>query len=170
MSKEYDDYLKQHISGVQKAGQWLEDNLPEVIEKLTVDERSAFKKGLILHDLSKTGPEEYKPYNDYFYGKKTNEVKEAFDYAWLHHIHRNPHHWQYWCLIQDDDGTKCLEMPKHYALEMICDWWSFSWKSGNLYEIFDWYDKHKNIQLHDNTREYVRDILDKIKLKLDETK
>ena len=33
-----------------------------------------------------------------------------------------------------------LEMPYDYIIEMICDWWSFSWQSGNLYEIFKWYE------------------------------
>lgn len=58
---------------------------------------------------------------------------------------------------------------KIYILEMICDWWAFSWKSENLYEIFDWYDKHKaNIKLSDKTRKAVEDILAKIHSKLDE--
>lgn len=53
---------------------------------------------------------------------------------------------------------------------MICDWWSFSWKSGNLYTIFDWYDEHKNYMiLSDDTRKIVEDILSKIKEVLDES-
>ena len=52
---------------------------------------------------------------------------------------------------------------------MIGDWWSFSWKTGNLYEIFDWYDTHKNrMILSEHTRELVEEILEKIKVKLDE--
>ena len=52
---------------------------------------------------------------------------------------------------------------------MICDWWSFSWKSGNLHEIFDWYKMHeKHMILSDYTRKTVEDILDKIKNKLAE--
>ena len=53
--------------------------------------------------------------------------------------------------------------------EHICDWWAFSWKSKNLYGIFDWYGKHKaNIKLSDTTRKTVEDILGKICSKLDE--
>ena len=122
-----------------------------------------YKQGL-AHDLSKYGAEEYSAYDNYFYGKKTEDVKRAFDYAWLHHIHNNPHHWQYWVLINDEDGTKALEMPEEYALEMVCDWWAFSHKSGNLKEIFDWYKSHKkNMILHEKTRKFVEDLLDKIK-------
>ena len=62
-------------------------------------------------------------------------------------------------------------MPYNYIIEMICDWWAFSWKSGNLYEIFDWYDKHKEYMiLHNSTRKSVEYILNRIKEKLDADK
>jgi predicted small metal-binding protein len=51
---------------------------------------------------------------------------------------------------------------------LISDWWAFSHKSGNLYEIFDWYKDHtKKMILHKNTKKLVEDILDKIKAELD---
>ena len=59
-------------------------------------------------------------------------------------------------------------MPKADVYEMICDWWAFSHKSGNLYEIFDWYKSHKkNMILHSNTKKLVEDTLEKIKEALD---
>jgi hypothetical protein len=53
---------------------------------------------LIIHDWSKLTPAEWGPYVRSFYGKqgRTPEVRAAFDAAWLHHQHRNPHHWQHW--------------------------------------------------------------------------
>ena len=60
-------------------------------------------------------------------------------------------------------------MPYCYILEMICDWWSFSWSQGKLDEIFNWYDEHsKYMKLAPDTRKTVEDILDKIKVKLNE--
>ena len=60
-------------------------------------------------------------------------------------------------------------MPYHYILEMICDWWAFSWSKGDLTEIFSWYDSHKKyIKLHNNTRSIVEEILGLIKDKLEE--
>ena len=54
-------------------------------------------------------------------------------------------------------------------LEMIADWWSFSWRSGNLREVFGWYDEHKSrIVLHPSTQEYVESVLGEIGEKLDE--
>ena len=60
-------------------------------------------------------------------------------------------------------------MPKEYIIEMICDWWAFSWTKGNLYEIFNWYDERKAyMKLSDKTRNAVEDILERIRNKLDE--
>lgn len=59
-------------------------------------------------------------------------------------------------------------MPVNYILEMICDWWAFSWTKGNLFEIFNWYDEHKkHMKLASNTRKQVEDILRQIKEKLE---
>lgn len=159
MSTKYTQYIIEHKENVLKAYLWLKEH---GIMELTIDEQ------INIHDMSKYTEEEYDPYDAYFYGNKTKKVQEEFDYAWLHHIHNNPHHWQYWVLINDEDGTKALEMPENYVIEMISDWWAFSHKSGNLYEIFDWYKKNKKRQiLHENTRKLVEEILDKIKAELD---
>ena len=105
-------------------------------------------------------------YDEYFYGAGKNE--NEFNYAWLHHIHNNPHHWQYWILREDDGDTIPLEMPYNYIIEMILDWWSFSWKSNNLYEIFNWYDEHKKTMiLNENTKIIVESILKDMKEILD---
>ena len=131
MSQEYTQYIIEHKKNVEKAYHWL-------IDHGILDIRESIPSLCIEHDVSKYQPEEYDAYDAYFYGG--NRIKKAesdFNYAWLHHIHNNPHHWQYWVLINDDDGIKALEMPENYVYEMICDWLSFSHKTGNLYEIFD---------------------------------
>lgn len=161
MSAEYTQYIVEHKANVEKAYHWLFDHN-------ILDIHTARPTQIISHDLSKYQPEEYDAYDHYFYGNKTEAVKRDFDYAWLHHIHNNPHHWQYWVLVNDEDGTKALEMPEEYAIEMVCDWWAFSHKSGNLKEIFDWYESHKkNMILHEKTKKFVEDLLDKIKKELD---
>lgn len=173
MSAEYDFYLEQHKMNVAKGYRWLADNLPEVLD---IDMRYSCLERLICyeHDKSKTEQDEYLAYDAYFYGNnKSYQVVQDYDYAWLVHLHRNPHHWQYWVLINDDpkEGEVCLDMPYNYIIEMICDWWSFSWKTENLYEIFKWYDERKeHIKLSDKTRKTVDNILGKIKKKLDEMK
>ena len=167
MSYKYDEYLKNHRANVQKGLDWLKENLPDLIEDNNVDKYVGPE-----HDLSKDQPDEYEAYDKYFYGgNKSYQVVEDFREAWLKHIHRNPHHWQYWVLINDDpnEGEICIEMPGTYVVEMICDWWAFSWAKGDLFEIFKWYEERKNyIKLHDRTRIFVESTLDSIKYKLKE--
>ena len=182
MSSKYDDYLTNHIKNVEKGYNYiLEKGLFKV---LGIENLDGFEGWSITnHDKSKYSLEEYEAYDNWFYGNKSHDAKVKFEMAWLHHIHNNPHHWQYYLLREDDPKCviigpengpgavshsenigediewindfyaqvtmKCLEIPDNYILEMVCDWWSFSWKSGNLLEIFDWYDAHKNrITMH----------------------
>lgn len=164
MSKEYTDYLKDHIYYVKRAVNWIVDNLYPDLDDIVLQDLMFI---VYRHDVSKFKPEEYDYYDQWFYGKNPN--KEDFDYAWLHHIHNNPHHWQYWVLINDDGSSTALEMGEVFVIEMISDWWSFSLKRGNLYEIFSWYDENKDhMILHPNTRAMVESILDRIRQKLDE--
>jgi hypothetical protein len=74
-------------------------------------------------------------------------------------------------LINDDpgEGMVVLDMPYNYIIEMICDWWAFSWAKGNLREIFNWYDEHEDyMKLSEKTRKIVVNILQELKLKIDE--
>lgn len=170
MSWEYNNYLEEHISNVKKGFDWLSENLPSIIWKGVGLDISY--GNITVHDKSKYDPEEYVAYDRYFYGgNRSFLVIQEFNKAWLQHIHNNPHHWQHWVLINDDeeDGTVAIEMPYRYIIEMICDWWSFSWKNEKLNEIFDWYEQHKDrMILADRTRKTVEDILEKIREKLEE--
>jgi hypothetical protein len=159
MSTEYNNYILSHVENVKKAYNWLVEH--EIVSNSLMTQ-------IALHDVSKWRSEEYTAYDNYFYGKKTEKVKVEFNYAWLHHIHNNPHHWQHWLLQEDEGKLKALEMPKEYVIEMICDWWSFSWKKDKLTEIFDWYATNKpKMILHQNTLQLVENILTKIRNKVE---
>lgn len=166
MSAEYDKYLNEHRANVKKGYEWFKTHLPELLDG-DYDRQIG-----IGHDTSKNQKDEYDAYDAYFYGhRKTPQVCSEFNVAWLKHIHRNPHHWQHWILINDDpeNGNLAIEIPTNYVVEMICDWWAFSWQKKDLNEIFKWYDQHKDyIEFHPKTRKLVEDILDKIKTKLEE--
>lgn len=168
MSNQYDIYLHNHRENVRKGFEYIRDNLPELLKDgVDYEWQICFN-----HDKSKDDPEEYNAYDKYFYGgNQSYKVVQDFRFAWLRHIHHNPHHWQYWILINDDpdEGEIIMEMPHMCIIEMICDWWAFSWSKDNLYEIFDWYEKHKGyMMLHEDTRDLVEEILSEIKAKLDE--
>ena len=157
MSAEYDDYLAQHQANITAGFNWIANNLPQYITK-----HEDMKYQILCHDDSKRKPDEYIAYDNHFYGSKSNNSEDNFNVAWLKHIHRNPHHWQHWILINDDPklGEIILPMPLEYIVEMVCDWWTFSWKQNNLTEIFKWYEEHrKYIKLHPDTRKTVELIL-----------
>lgn len=179
MSKEYDLYLTEHIGNVQKGWDWMRTNLlPEIDEWIARTYRDTtpvidiygINALMDKHDQSKYEREEYIPYDDYFYGpsatRGSHATVEAFNTAFLRHIHKNPHHWQYWVLVHDDPDEKfeAIEMPLNYIFEMICDWWTFSWKANDLNEVFQWYEDHKaHMILHNRTKKTVEYILTAMK-------
>lgn len=136
----------------------------------------------LVHDLSKFSPAEWGPYVDYFYGGPWPDrlptdfryqfgdqytkgwVQRRFDAAWLTHIHRNPHHWQHYVLLEDSGAVKVLEMPRPHRLEMIADWWGAGRALGGkppagadrYAELRAWYVANKDkMQLGLRTREMV---------------
>ena len=147
MSVEYDNYIREHRENLKKGLEWMQQNLSDSLIDGTVMADALINAE--AHDESKYSKEEYDAYDAYFYGgNKTYEVTQAFNYAWLSHIHHNPHHWQHWVLLEDDPRPgavgQVMEMPLVYIYEMIADWWTFSWRNGNLMEIFDWYNAHQD--------------------------
>lgn len=138
--------------------------------------KACWSKGLywqgLVHDLSKFRPSEIIPYANFFYGKESSKPKrnstgyykptdtgnQAFDFAWLLHQKRNPHHWQFWILPEDEGGVKVLEMPLKYAQEMLCDWWGASMAQGYGGECKNWYEANKGkMQLHPDTRKWIEE-------------
>lgn len=175
MSIQYDDYLFQHRDAVTKAYTWMDQNIHDNITWIFSDLYEVENMNYEIcfkHDESKNLPDEYEAYDAYFYGgNKSYQVVQDFRKAWLKHIHRNPHHWQHWVLINDEpnERTVALDMSSRYIIEMICDWWAFSWIKGDLDELFSWYDAHKDYMiLSDTTRKHVEYLLDAIYEKLHE--
>jgi hypothetical protein len=117
---------------------------------------------LIIHDWSKFTPSEWGPYANYFFGPKENRDHKGFDYAWIHHIHHNKHHWDYWCMVEEDEEgcVRALRMPRKYALEMVFDWMGAGRAITGKWEAKEWYFKNRdNIILHPETRRTVEGIL-----------
>ena len=137
---------------------------------------ACFQRGLywqgLIHDISKFRPSEFFPYVNYFYGNKPNDREknkyrkstttsdEAFDFAWLLHQKRNPHHWQWWILPEDEGGTKILEMPSEYLIEMLCDWHGAGMAQGRTFSDYEWWTQNKDkMQLGFWTRDSIEWIL-----------
>lgn len=112
---------------------------------------------LLIHDWSKFTISEAPHYGRHFFGDK--QAPDKFEKAWLHHIHKNPHHWQHW-IFQDG---KYHEMPKKFVKEMITDWMGAEKAYNGSWDMSGWLLANLNkIQINDNTREYVYKILEEI--------
>lgn len=82
----------------------------------------------LIHDWSKYLPSEFIPYARYFNsgyarGEQPEDVKLAFDFAWLHHQRWNKHHWQSYVLHNDN-----AECPKWQITRM-------QWQEANPYVV-----------------------------------
>ena len=165
MSKEYDNYLKEHKENVMKAWEWLHEHVREEFLEIDWDNSYCNCKE---HDASKDCLLEYRAYDQYFYPKtEADKNEELFEQAWLHHIHNNPHHWNYWVIVESPYNEKTLKMPDVYIIEMLCDWMSFSFKCGDLNEIIRFYEKNKHeMVLDDETRIIITRVIQKIKEEL----
>lgn len=88
--------------------------------------RGCFRAGLyrqgLMHDFFKFSRAEFGPFIYKFFPPDDGPVdnrraEKAFLYAWLHHQHRNKHHWNYWVV---DQSEPCAHpMPDNYLVEMI---------------------------------------------------
>lgn len=126
---------------------------------------------LVIHDWSKFLPSEWFPYVEMFHGlgqtidrvyerEKYAPIKNAFDRAWLHHQHANPHHWQHWVLREDSGATKLLQMPEHFIREMVADWMGAGRAITGRWETAEWYAKNREkILMTEPTRVLVEALL-----------
>ena len=117
---------------------------------------------LLIHDWTKLLPCEWFAYAENFYGtKKSGEiVKDRFNAAWLHHIHWNKHHWNYYVLVNEDGSRVAIPMPEKYVREMVADWFGAGRAIMHSWDISDWWEKHKSgIILHPQTQIRVEQLL-----------
>jgi hypothetical protein len=123
---------------------------------------------LLIHDLSKFSPAEWNPYVKSFYGpysykERPPEVVKAFDRAWLHHQHHNPHHWQSWVLRTDSGVTHPLEIPPPLVREMVADWMGAGRTVEGRWCVDEWYAENRNLLwLHPTTRVLVDHLIEKV--------
>jgi len=120
-------------------------------------------KGL-THDMSKFSKDEWDGYVRTFISKdKSEETKKLFDYAWLHHQHINPHHWQFWLQVSGLNGggntVQARPMSDVFIKEMLADWRAMARNFGND-SIYEWYQENKEFMvLHSETRRTLHSLM-----------
>lgn len=128
----------------------------------------------VVHDWSKFLPSEWIPYAYAFYNKdgsrkdprtenttlEVSSLGNNFRAAWNSHQKHNPHHWQYWVLINDEDGISPLEIPETYVREMLADWEGAGRAITGKADPSGWYVRNYNkFMMHEKTRKLVEDLL-----------
>ena len=120
----------------------------------------------IIHDISKFSWTEFSESIKYYNGKISPidicKKENGYSLAWLHHKGHNKHHYEYW-IDYLDDGGKAIEMPRKYAIELICDWIAAGRTySHNIRKKFTYEDELEYVKwklsiakMHENTKKYV---------------
>lgn len=117
----------------------------------------AIKAGIpwqgITHDLSKFSITELKESVKYYNGKRSPlalaKEENGYSLAWLHHVGRNKHHYQYWYDYEAPNPTP--KIPYKYVVEMICD----SLAAGIIYRGKEW-TKEYQLSYWNRTKERAR--------------
>lgn len=144
VSIQYMQSLENHIAAVVRAGE---------IMGIDADQ-------LARHDASKYSKAEFEPYAQKFFGTPD---EQSFKDAWLHHLHNNPHHWQHWVLMNDEEGWEAVWMPPHFTLEMIADWHGAGRAYQGHWDISEWFNTRfkKNLKwFHDETKDQLFEFLE----------
>lgn len=153
-SIEYAEYLAEHQKNFKHAYRFLVDN--DIYTRTCM---SGLESIITTHDESRYSDDEYEAYDAYFVCVKSNtdipeDVIKSFAYARLHHIHNNPHHCEYWLAYDlDKRQVLSLEMPPHYVVEYVCDWYAFLKTHSGTFDIQTWNDSSEKDLLHHNSRE-----------------
>lgn len=151
--KEYMEYLKTHISNVQKAYKMYfipllkKDEL--VLKSISKEELFTAiedaKENIENHDASKYEDIEFYPYRKHYYPTATEksfgdeyaqESEQMYEEAWKHHYENNPHHQEYWL---DKETGLPKDMEYRYIIEMICDWIAMGMYFQS--DTLEWYKK-----------------------------
>ena len=133
---------------------------------------------IVIHDLSKLLPSEWKAYLHHFYDLPCTDPKCQPDracarcarrnadwmIAWRLHKCRNRHHWEFW--LNPATGAPFL-MPEKYVREMVADWAATGRTLSGRWEFTEWWatNKHK-IVLDQYVRKQVEGLVEELAAKV----
>ncbi len=137
-TREYLDYIEDHVNSVQKAWELLCSKCSDmrfVYDDYVYNEIST---AIFKHDLSKLSSDEFVQYRKNFYPVSQKEKEESnFEPAWEHHKANNPHHWENWT-------KRKLTSPYDWEIqcvEMVCDWVAMGFRFNSNAQ--EYYEKNK---------------------------
>lgn len=124
-----------------------------------------------MHDWSKFSITEFGESVKYYVGTHSPIVESrsvnGYSYAWIHHVSKNKHHFQYWVDFTSK-GIIPVMMPYKYVAEMICDRLAagkiYAGKNWTQEEPLNYYMKErKNAIIHESVDKILIDFFTQIK-------
>jgi hypothetical protein len=121
----------------------------------------------ITHDIDKFRPSMLIAYEERFkngiasgrdetgYYNPHKDSNEGFQRAFLTHIRRNDHHWQWW-VEAIEEGEKVHAMSEVAVVEMVCDWCGAARANNQKPQPYVWFYRNKDkMRLHNKTIEAI---------------
>ena len=148
-TREYLDYVEEHIENVRKAFIAVSDACNGMAWVGDDNSWHTVRRDVELHDISKLSANEFTQYRNKFYPVEGEEVdEEEFDLAWQMHKQCNPHH---------------HEVAKDWSdiVHMVIDWTAMGYKFGDTAQAY--YEANKErIKLAPDHVAFMYEIFDKI--------
>ena len=155
-TREYLDYIEEHILNVQSAWLELQEKCKDM--RFISDDFVYFSidNAVQSHDISKLSEHEFIQYRRAFYPTKTEPKYDMGD-AWEHHKKENPHHWENWTTIISDDPY----VWEINCVHMVIDWMAMGYKFGDTAKIY--YENNKDrIEIPDYAESFIYEIFKRI--------
>lgn len=155
-TREYLNYLEEHILNVQKAWNVIKEKCKDL--RFMYDDFYYFSidEEIYNHDVSKLSEQEFVQYRKSFY-PTSEESKYDISEAWEHHKKNNPHHWENWTTIKprwDADWEV-------HCVHMVCDWMAMGYKFGDTAKMY--YESNKDkIILPEYAIDFIYSIFDRV--------
>ena len=158
-TREYLDYLQDHIINVSRAWIELTDKCKDM--RFISDDYvyNSLCDEITDHDLSKLSAEEFVQYREAFFPVDGKDKKPLGD-AWEHHRANNPHHWENWT-AEKYINPYAWEV---HCVHMVCDWMAMGYKFEDTAQ--EYYERNTDrIKLPGYAVAFIYEIFDRIKPK-----
>lgn len=156
-TREYLDYIEEHINNVQKAWNELKVKCKDMAFIWDDYRYFSIQDMVDRHDMSKLSEKEFIQYRKFFYPLK-KEQKYDIREAWGNHKKENPHHWENWT---KEDFYNPYAQEVH-CVHMILDWMAMGYKFGDTAQ--EYYEKNRDkINIPEEWIDFMYQIFDRVR-------
>ena len=157
-TREYLDYLENHIHNVYKAWDILQEKCKDM--RFIYDDYvfHSIDSEVQVHDLSKLSEDEFIQYRKVFFPMEGEPLYRLHE-AWDHHKYYNSHHWENWTVLNSKNPYK-WEID---CVHMVIDWMAMGYHFNDTAQSYYEKNKHK-IVLPEYAVQFIYEIFERIKI------